>query len=198
MTAPHRVIKLGGSLLECEGLVGRFRAWRAAQPGMQETMIVGGGSMADAVRDACARRALGEEDAHWLCIRIMGITAEGVSRWLPEADLATQIDDLPAGPGLRILQPEPFLRDERPQAGRPPLPRCWDATSDSIAARVAEHLGAAELVLLKSSLPRPPHTPQALAAAGYVDRYFPVAAARIPRVRCVNLRETGFPETRLP
>lgn len=198
MTRPRRVIKLGGSLLECEGLAERFRAWRGVQPAMQDVVIVGGGRLADVIRDAFARHSLPEEDAHWLCIRILAVTAELAARLLPEAKLVAQMDDLRSGEGLMIFQTEQFLRHEEAGRGRAPLPHTWDVTSDSIAARVADVLEADELVLLKSSLPGGKCTADALATAGYVDRYFPVAAAALPLVRCVNLREEGFPERRLP
>ena len=67
-------------------------------------------------------------------------------------------------------------------------------TSDSIAARLAVRLGAGELVLLKSSLPAAGSTLPGAAETGYVDAYFPTAAAEVPRVRCVDLRADDFPE----
>ena len=57
-------------------------------------------------------------------------------------------------PGSRgripVLAPRRFL-DEIDASSPDPLPHSWDVTTDSIAARVAVHLGAAELVLLKSA-----------------------------------------------
>jgi aspartokinase-like uncharacterized kinase len=78
------------------------------------------------------------------------------------------------------------------------LPHPWQATSDSIAARLAEVL-AADLVLLKSANPpvkRPEVGDRAtwlaeLAAREYVDAWFPQAAASIRRVEMVNLRNLG-------
>ena len=90
-------------------------------------------------------------------------------------------------------EPEGLSADKRAH-GICPLPHSWDVTSDSIAARLAVLAGADELVLLKSGLPAGSLTLAQAAETGYVDRYFPVAAAGVPRVRCVNLRADGFPE----
>jgi hypothetical protein len=78
-----------------------------------------------------------------------------------------------------------------------PLPRTWDVTSDSIAARLAALLDADELVLVKSCLPTGELTPGVVAQRGYTDRYFPRAVAGVRVVRCVNLRADGHPEVRL-
>jgi hypothetical protein len=62
------------------------------------------------------------------------------------------------------------------------LPAGWEVTSDSIAARVAVECGRG--LLLVKSVPPPPcpagaDVCSALAAAGWVDQYFPVAAAAL-------------------
>jgi hypothetical protein len=65
------------------------------------------------------------------------------------------------------------------------LPSGWQVTSDSIAARVADVHGAG-LLLVKS---RPPPCPESgdplgmLAAAGWVDDYFPEAAGKLGEIR---------------
>lgn len=195
-----RVIKLGGSLLDLDGLAPRLRSWLAKQPAMPSVMITGGGAMADVVRDAFARHGLGEEEAHWLCIRILDITADLVAHLLPEAKVADHLDPLRAEAAtapLVVFRCERFLREEESRRFPSPLPHCWAVTSDSIAARLAAAVEAEELVLLKSSLPASPCTLQEAADAGYVDKYFPAAAAELPVVRCVNLRKNEYPELRL-
>lgn len=193
MSDPIRVIKLGGSLLEMDGLVERFRAWRAGQAPMRDVMVVGGGRMADAIRDAFARHGLSDEDAHWLCVQAMGVSAALVARLLPEATLVYAPCEVAAS-NLAVLAPEAFLRKD--ESGPRPLPHTWDVTSDSIAARVADVLGAVELVLLKSALPGASVRLRDWAAAGYVDRFFPSAAAGLRVVRAVNLRDLRFEEAR--
>jgi aspartokinase-like uncharacterized kinase len=197
---PTRVVKLGGSLLDYDGLVPAVRNWLDAQPPMRTVAVVGGGDMADVVRASFRRHVLSEEAAHWLCIRILGVTAELVAGLLPEARLTRRLEELETMParGLAIFEPEEFLRNEAEILSRrgmkvPPLPHSWDVTSDSIAARLAALLGAEELVLLKSALPDGILGLQEAAGAGYVDRYFPCAAAGLPRVRFVNLRAEGYP-----
>jgi aspartokinase-like uncharacterized kinase len=195
-----RVIKLGGSLLDFDGLVPQFRRWLAAQPLATNVVVVGGGRLADTVRDAFARHELTEEAAHWLCVRLLGVTAELVHRLLPESRLVDRFADLCAdGHRGRIVlfQTEHFLRNEEPRLSPSPLPHNWDVTSDSIAARLAALANAKELALLKSGLPGAEATPSDMAQEGYVDRYFPQAVAGVPAVRCVNLRVEEFPSVRL-
>jgi hypothetical protein len=55
-------------------------------------------------------------------------------------------------------------------------------------------MSADELVLLKSGLPPEGVDFRDAAAADYVDRYFPTAAASLPLVRCVNLRSPRLDE----
>ncbi|NUQ61799.1 MAG: hypothetical protein HUU20_04880 [Pirellulales bacterium] len=74
----------------------------------------------------------------------------------------------------------------------PRLPHTWDVTSDSIAAALAAALSARELVLLKScARPEPWSSLREAAEAGYVDRFLPVAAAGLDRVRFVDLRKNS-------
>lgn len=194
---PIRVIKLGGSLLDYDGLVPSLRQWLTRQTPATNVMIVGGGRLADCIRDAFARHELSEEAAHWLCVRLLGVTAELVHKLLPGSTLTDRFETLresadEAGPVL--FQTERFLREVDPRLSPIPLPHTWAVTSDSIAARLAELQGADELVLIKSSLPPAETMLTALAASGYVDKYFPHVAARPAQVRCVDLRKEGFPE----
>ncbi len=200
---PLRVIKLGGSLLDFRQLVSSLRAWLASQTPAQNLMLVGGGRLADAIREAFALHPLTEEAAHWLCIRLLGVTAELAANILPEASLLKHPNEFAAvqkASPLAILDPEHYLREEEillRQSGLSqlaPLPHSWDVTSDSIAARLARFLRAGELVLLKSSLPNPPFTAEHAAEVGFVDRFFPQAAVSLVRIRCVNLRSPSFEE----
>ena len=196
-----RVVKLGGSLLDVPDLALRLRDWLARQAPRATVLIAGGGRMADVVRDADRQHRLGETVSHWLCIRVMTLQAELLSALLPEAAVCRSLADWRStAPGLAILDPWIFLREEEPHLAGQTLPASWDVTSDSIAARFAAAIGAAELVLLKSALPQSTlpqstSTPGAAAAAGYVDRFFPRLAEAAPAIRCVNLRDPDFPQS---
>jgi len=190
-----RVLKLGGSLLELSDLTPRLRRWLAAGAGQRNVMVVGGGRLADAIRGYDKLHALGESVSHWLCIRAMSVNAELVAALLPEARLVHSVAELrqrPTAPGPMIFDAWTFLRDEDPKLFAEPLPASWQVTSDSIAARLAEILGDAELALLKSALPPAKATVASAAAAGFVDGYFPIAARRLTRIECVDLRSDDF------
>ena len=101
---------------------------------------------------------------------------------LPTAEV---VEDPRACPALGILDPHAFAVWDEGRAGC--LPHCWEATSDSVAARVAE-VGGAELVLLKSVEIGTDDWEWA-AREGHVDPIFPGIVARAGfRVRAVNLR----------
>lgn len=194
---PRRVVKLGGSLLEWPELRYRLRDWLDAEAGTQTLLVVGGGRLADAIRDVDAVHALGEEHSHWLCVRAMrlntclarlligGRWVRRVRRWAAK----------PARPGLCLVDPWVFLREEEPYWASQSLPHTWEVTSDSIAARLAALLGV-PLVLLKSATPLPPFTTSALAAAKFVDSYFPQAAHAVPKIICVDLRNSTSTQVR--
>ncbi len=196
----QRVIKLGGSLLADSDWIVRLRRWLALQQPMSSVLIVGGGALADIVRQWDRNYPLDAEVAHWLAIDAMSMTARLVAQLLPEGNWTDSWQVLlSAGPNrdLIIFDPRRWLHDEEAHAEGVKLSRNWDTTSDSIAARIAELLGCTELVLLKSCLPTAACARREdLAGAGYVDARFPLHAARLPAVRCVNLRDADFAERR--
>jgi 5-(aminomethyl)-3-furanmethanol phosphate kinase len=196
---PRRVIKLGGSLLSFAEVRDAFPRWRRRQSPAADILLVGGGTLVDAVRDLDERLALGDEAAHWLAIRAMGVAARlAVSLW-PEFLLVADLEELngalAAGRDALIFDAEDFLRRQEPHLPGVKLPAIWSVTSDSIAARLAEAIEAEELVLLKSTLPgRPSLSCSGAASLGLVDPFFPAAAQTVPRVRAVNLRSPNFAE----
>lgn len=195
-----RVVRLGGSLLDDPQVKSRLRDWLAAQPPAPTILIVGGGPWVQAVRSAFTTHSLSEPTAHWLSIRAMSLTARlAIALW-PEAvlleDLASAQSwarlDVPA-----VLDVQSLMEDDAAQAGAAALPQDWSVTSDSIAALAARRLNASELVLLKSSLPRPPSSIAEAAEQGYVDACFPQTSCGLAAVCCVNLRDADFPSLRL-
>lgn len=190
---PVRVVKAGGSLLrrqpeaQAKDFPTALRSWLSRQSPAVNVLIAGGGEFTDVIRRVDAMHGLGDEAAHWLCVDALSLTARLLSR-IVNAKVITQAEELPAiTTGVCVFDPGPFLRAVEPFLGLTPLPHSWVVTSDSIAARITEHLAAHELVLLKSCLP-------AVAATPYVDDFFSTAAANLNLVRCVNLRSFDFEE----
>jgi aspartokinase-like uncharacterized kinase len=187
-----RVVKVGGSLFSRGDLGRRLKAWLGNQIPAQHVLIAGGGELADVLRGWDELHSLGEERSHWLCIRALSITSSVLAAILPEAVQLNRFAELQshlqtarqlAGCAAIVFDPHEFLRIEEPNLPPGPVPHNWTATTDSLAARLAEVIGADELALLKSVPP-----PKAivsldeLAACGYVDKHFPTIAARLRRV----------------
>jgi aspartokinase-like uncharacterized kinase len=195
----RRVVKIGGSLLDWADLATHLRAWFDHQPPAQWLAIVGGGRLADALRDAHRTHGLTDELSHWLCARAMAIHAEMLASLLPGARWPASLDELSQAeiaPGLWFVDPVRFLARDDALSPRP-LPASWDVTSDSIAARLAARAGAVECVLFKSALPPKGATIAEASAQGFVDPHFPVACGPAMPVRCVNLRDPAHAETTL-
>jgi aspartokinase-like uncharacterized kinase len=193
-----RVVKLGGSLLRYDGLVGALRDWLSRQSPACHVLIPGGGMFADGVRELDARFALDPAHAHWLCVRLMDATARTLSLMLGNAVFCDRFEKLQrlvrnVETELVVYSTEEFLQQHEPRQPGQRLPLNWSVTSDSIAARLAVALPADELVLLKSSDSPAASDLEGAVQAGYVDAFFPRVASSCAAVRCVNLvagRET--------
>jgi aspartokinase-like uncharacterized kinase len=195
MSLALRIVKVGGSLFTLPDLAQRLRRWLGQQSPARNVLLAGGGALADHVRRWDGEFSLGEERSHWLCIDVLDITAQLLSAVLPEAQLCRDDAALSLNDSHEtiVLAPGQFVREREAHLPGLPLPRSWDATSDSIAARLAEISNAVELVLLKSSLPNPGVDWTEL-TGNYVDRHFIQAAAHLRRVRFVDLRHERFAE----
>lgn len=190
-----RVVKLGGSLLDLPDLAGRLRRWLAAQPTLPTLLLVGGGRLADVVRDYDRLHHLGEEAAHWLAVQTMSLNAALLAALSPESQLRSSLDSSPPADGAPLIfDPYDFLRRIEPDLPGEPLGRHWGVTSDSIAARLTAACEADELVLLKSALPAALEDIVSGKSHGYVDACFAKACHGVARIRCVNLRDDRFPE----
>ena len=193
MSPTIRVVKVGGSLLDESDLAENLEHWLASESPGHHVLVVGGGRLADAVREMDRRHHLGDEAAHRLSSRTMSITAELLSHLLPEVPLVTDfavLGDRLTARGATIFDPWSFLTDHEPDMPGTRLEASWDVTSDAIAARLAVVLGAAELVLLKSAPPPSgAKTMSDLADRGYVDKFSARVADELPEVRFINLRE---------
>lgn len=178
-TAGQRlVLKIGGSLLSRSDWPRLVTALVAAAPQPDLTLVVGGGTVVDGLRRIDAAAPQPADVMHALAIEAMRVTARLVAAAIdlplsaaPSSGRQTCVLDVPVW-----VAAEPRGRD---------LPAGWHVTSDAIAASVAVAISA-DLLLAKSTAP-PPFTTgagalEAVAAAGWVDDYFPTIAAGLPRI----------------
>ena len=180
------VYKVGGSLLRLPGLARRIHTVLAERPEGRPLLIAGGGEAADVVRRWDDVHRLGEERAHWLALRSLMLNEALLVQLLPDSRLVKSREaagDAWAESQIPILCAHDFLRAEESDA-RPHLPHTWDVTSDSVAAWIAIHWPADELVLLKSTS----QPDEDSGVVEFVDPYFDELTPRLPHVSWVNLR----------
>lgn len=189
------VIKLGGSLLDMPDLISRLQDYLLHCGAKFKAMVVGGGAVADWVREFDRLHHLGDDIGHWEAVRAMNLNAHLIAHKLNIGALVKTPSDCRRvwqRGELALLDPQAWLRhDEADEAG---VPHRWTFTSDSIAAHVAERLSADRLTLLKSTLPQPESDIAAAVQQGVVDADFVRASANVPRVEIVNFR--SGPESR--
>lgn len=171
------ILKLGGSLLGLRDWPRLLDAIIGDIGDRALSLVVGGGAIVDGLRaiDEAARQE--SRLMHDLAVDAMHLTARLVSK-----NTGLRISAKPSRTaGACILDVPVWLLDNNRSEQ---FPAGWDVTSDSIAARVADEYGAS-LLLAK---PAPPPTTgretslESLADAGWVDRFFPMAAARLERI----------------
>jgi aspartokinase-like uncharacterized kinase len=183
VTGGRVVVKVGGSLFDLPGLGPRLAGWLRDQALAEPLLVVGGGGLADAVRDFDRHQAVGEEAAHWLALRTLAVSARMLAAVLPGSAVVTGWEECPAvwaAGGVPVLDAFAFtLADE----GRPgALPKSWDVTTDAIAARAAAVGGVGRVLLLKSAPFRWRDWHEA-SAVGYVDRHLPRLLTAEPGLR---------------
>jgi aspartokinase-like uncharacterized kinase len=177
------VVKVGGSLYDLPDLGPRLRSFLASLGEGDRLIVPGGGQTVEAVRGLDRAHALEQEVSHWLALRACAVNAHFLACLLGGARVVALPEQCR---GVNVLDPFAFMTADE---GRPGcLPKHWDATSDSVAARVAV-VARADLVLLKSVMLPSDGDWFAAAAAGDVDSLFPdVVRAGDVQVRAVNLR----------
>ncbi len=179
-----QIVKVGGSLFDLHDLKIRLRRWLDEHPAARTILVAGGGASVDVIRALDRTHQLGEESSHWLALRMLRVNGCFLNELLPQAHIVRWPDeDTPLG----ILDAEAFARAD--DVNRDHVPHLWDATSDSLAVRVAVVARAQRLILLKSVTWRNDDW-QAAVRAGVVDPHFPKALAQAPglSVRVANLR----------
>lgn len=201
MSLMVRVVKVGGSLFGYQQLPERGEFWLASQSPGVTIFVSGGGELVEPLRAVHERFRLDQEASHWLAVRAMTVTSrllaqllnlELVERFEVVDQLVREVRRSPAArPTSCVLDCEEFLQAREPQCAGLRLPRDWSCTSDSIAARLAEVLGADELVLLKSVPLAPGMSFPEAANQGLVDSHFPRAAEKVNQVRWVDFPRSG-------
>lgn len=184
------VVKVGGSLLDWNQLPVSLEAFLQTLPNRRIVLLAGGGEWANWIRRLDAIHDLAPEAAHLLAIQSMDLSARVLTVLIPRLELVESIGGLERlwRRGLHaVLSPSRFLAQE--ESGPEPLEASWRVTSDTIAARLARRLDAAELILLKSAPASPGCDRFALADAGLVDPAFPGEAAHLSRLTYLNLRD---------
>lgn len=170
------VVKLGGSLLGQPEL----KTWLsllASQSDGRIVIVPGGGVFADAVRTAQATGGYDDATAHQMALLAMeqfGLVMKSLQPELVTAASELEIAERSWQHRAIIWMPSRMvLADET-------IPMNWDVTSDSLAAWLADKIGADRLVLVKhtdcSEQPLPIHR---LIEAGVLDASFAEFAAQL-------------------
>lgn len=186
------VIKVGGSLLSEPGALIWVRDWLNAtrREGETRLLLAGGGAAVDALRLIDAANCLSADAAHWTAIRIMDAHTRLLTEWLPTLRITTALPAAGPSNGDFAFLCEPFLRDIEPRQDGERLKISWKSTSDAIAARLAEVVGA-RLVLLKHTLEATYPTLSDASTAGVIDAETPRHAASLSQFDLIGVIYPG-------
>lgn len=169
MTAPHSptVVKLGGSLAEGKRLAAVLNIVGAAR---QSCVIVpGGGIFADAVRVAHKKFRLPEPVSHRMALLAMhqtGMMLASMHARLVAVETLAGIHRALAESRIPVWLPLKLTDGDKK------ISADWRTTSDALAARLAERLGGAPLLIVKSCRVDRADTPARLVRQGVVDPVF--------------------------
>jgi len=175
------VLKIGGSLLSVAGWPRLLDDLIAGLGTVPLTLIVGGGAIVEGLREIDAAAPQSPQLMHDLAVDAMHFTARLVSK-----TTGLPIASRPAcSAGACILDAPLWLMGSGEAKS---LPASWDVTSDSIAARVAQSCGAGLMLAKATAPPQCPEGPdhgmlRHLTESGWVDRFFPSAAAGLATIR---------------
>ena len=168
------VVKLGGSL-NADPLLPQWLDLLTQLGGGRVVLVCGGGRFADAVREHQAQWRFNDLAAHNMALLAMAQTAHFLHALNPALQMvATEAD---AARVLRLgktalWSPLSLLTEQADAETN------WRITADSIALSLAQRLGAAELLVVKSCTVDPLQSLAQLSAAGTVDAGFAAVAAR--------------------
>ena len=188
----RRVVKVGGSLINRRDLTDALPRWFENHSPAENLVLVGGGSIVNAIREIDSIRPGETESTHWLCVDLLDFTFRLMASWFdwPRVLDAEQLAET-VEVGFETARPtlvsvRSFYGPDRDHDNGL-LPSNWETTTDAIAALLALMVDADELVILKSCDVDSSLSFEQLAAAGIVDKAFPSAAERVQRVRLEKL-----------
>ncbi len=194
-TLPLQIIKIGGSLLGTtsnRSALKNAEQWLARQTDLINVVIIGGGHTVDHLRRWQRQFNLTEGQAHLNAVQVMSLNTLKFARASCISTVTENWNELTnisqhagANPTTIMFDCLSFIRDVEPTLGGTPLASDWSCTSDSIAARIAQLLGADRLTLLKSRTACSGDL-RTLRYANYVDQSFPQMAADIKSVTFVD------------
>lgn len=168
------VLKIGGSLIRrCDTFEVVLRT--VAQAERPLAIVCGGGALADSVREAQGRLGFDDLTAHRMALLTLNQNGLILASLMSRPRFAESIEEV-AG-ALSVGDTVVFLPFAACDSDAE-LPRSWEATSDAVAARLAERLGGTALAFLKSRAPIGPREPSSLAEEGLID---PVSAGILER-----------------
>jgi aspartokinase-like uncharacterized kinase len=168
------VVKLGGSL-NADPTLPQWLELLTQLGGGRVVVVCGGGRFADAVREHQAQWHFDDLAAHNMALLAMAQTAYFLRSLNPALQMVTTEAD--AARVLRLgkaalWSPLALLTDHADADTN------WRVTSDSIALGLAQRMGVAELLVVKSCRVDPSLSLDALGAAGIVDARFASLAAQ--------------------
>ncbi|MFK7819900.1 MAG: hypothetical protein AB8G99_14355, partial [Planctomycetaceae bacterium] len=140
------VIKVGGSLFDLPDLADRLAILLRQLSGERVVFVSGGGAAADTVRELQPVHQLSDAAAHRIAMESLRVGEQLLFELLPNARFLKTADDCSTVAIARSpeLIESAVLNDTlRPRED-------WSFTSDSIAALIAQIVGAEKLILLKS------------------------------------------------
>jgi len=169
------VVKLGGSLAESKRLAQILELVALARTPV--VIVPGGGAFAEAVRRAQAEYGFSDASAHRMALLAMhqtGLMMAALQPRLKPVETLAGLKRTARSARIPVWLPLKLVeRDGRIAAD-------WSTTSDALAARLAERLGRAPVVLVKSCRIPKGTSVAALAREGVVDPNF---AAIVDRAR---------------
>jgi aspartokinase-like uncharacterized kinase len=175
--APLTVVKLGGSLAESKRLASILAIVGSARA--RVVIVPGGGTFADAVRQAQKDFAIPVAVAHRMALLAMhqtGLMMAALHPRLKPEETLSGIRRAAGSGSIPVWLPYRLTAPDRQIAAD------WSTTSDALAARLAERLGGVPVVLVKSCRIASQTSIAALTRTGVVDAAFKsiVARARLP------------------